>query len=59
MKSRNNSMSDLHFQQLDISREDGSGVPVAKPASSLRALAAERITAAALLAICMAAAVFI
>jgi hypothetical protein len=59
MNNEETSRADSRPQQPDISPDVGSAVLVAKPASCGTGLTAERITSALLLAICIAAAVFV
>jgi hypothetical protein len=58
MNTKENSMRDIHLQQLDIWRDGKSAPSVTTPVPYGARLAAERITTALLLVICIVAAAF-
>jgi hypothetical protein len=59
MKSKQSSAANSHSRQRDLSRDGGSFLLAVKTALSSTGLTAEQITAALLLVICVAAAVFV
>jgi hypothetical protein len=58
MNTKENSMRDIHLQQLDIWRDGKSAPSFTTPVPYGARLAAERITTALLLVICIVAAAF-